>query len=80
MGKNLTSNSTNESYYTNNTTVTTYKVEGNDSEYQRLGLGFSGNLFDNIQISLSGNYYREKDSITENKERTLNLTLKKVLH
>ena len=80
LGKNLTSNSTNESYYTNNTTVTTYKVEGNDSEYQRLGLGFSGNLFDNIQISLSGNYYREKDSITENKERTLNLTLKKVLH
>ena len=80
LGKNLTSNSTNESFYTNNTTVNTYKVEGNDSEYQRLGLGFNGNLFDNIQISLSGNYYREKDSITENNERKLNLTLRKVLH
>ena len=80
LGKNLTSNSTNESFYTNNTTVNTYKVEGNDSEYQRLGLGFNGNLFDNIQISLSGDYYREKDSITENNERKLNLTLRKVLH
>ena len=80
LGKNLTSNSINESFYTNNTTVNTYKVEGNDSEYQRLGLGFNGNLFDNIQISLSGEYYREKDSITENKERKLNLTLKKVLY
>ena len=80
MGKNLTSNSTNESYYVNNTTVTTYKVEGNDSEYQRLGLGFNGNFYDNIQIRLSGNYYREKDSITENNEKTFNFTIKKVLH
>jgi len=37
-------------------------------------------LFDDIQISLSGDYYREKDSITENNERKLNLTLRKVLH
>jgi hypothetical protein len=80
LGKNLTSNSTNESFYTNNTTVNTYKVEGNDSEYQRLGLGFNGNLFDNIQISLSADYYREKDSITENNEKTFNFTIKKVLH
>jgi len=80
LGKNLTSNSTNESYYTNNTEVTTYKVEGNDGEYQRLGLGFNGNLYDIIQISLSGNYYREKDSITENNEKTFNFTIKKVLH
>jgi len=40
LGKNLTSNSTNESYYTNNETITTYKVEGNDSKYERLGLDF----------------------------------------
>ena len=79
LGKNLTSNSTNESYYTNNEAITTYKVEGNDSKYERLGLGFYANLYNDLQINLSGNYYREEDTITENKEKTLVITLKKML-
>ena len=79
LGKNLTSNSTNESYYTNNEAISTYKVEGNDSKYERLGLGFYANLYNDLQINLSGNYYREEDTITENKEKTLVITLKKIL-
>ena len=79
LGKNLTSNSTNESYYTNNEAITTYKVEGNDSKYERLGLGFYANLYNDLQINLSGNYYREEDTITENKEKTLVIALKKML-
>jgi hypothetical protein len=83
LGGNLLHNSANYSYYTNNTEVTTYKVDEEERAHVRAGTGFKANLHNDLEINLSYDYYEEMGSTAVNidsYEQALNFTIKKYLN
>ena len=83
LGGNLLHNSANYSYYTNNTEVTTYKVDEEERAHVRAGTGFKANLYNDLEINLSYDYYQEMGSRADNidsYENALYFTIKKYLN
>ena len=83
LGGNLLHNSANYSYYTNNTEVTTYKVDEEERAHVRAGTGFKANLYNDLEINFSYDYYEEMGSKAVNidsYEQALNFTIKKYLN
>jgi len=83
LGGNLLHNSANYSYYTNNTEVTTYKVDEEERAHVRAGTGFKANLNNDLEINLSYDYYQETGLRADNIDsykNALNFTIKKYLN
>jgi len=83
LGGNFIHNSDNDSYYTNNSEVTTYKVDEEERTHIRAGTGFKANLRNDLEVNLAYDYYKEmgtKPINISSYENTLNFTIKKYLN
>ena len=83
LGGNFIYNSDNDSYYTNNSEVTTYKVDEEERTHIRAGTGFKANLRNDLEANLAYDYYKEmgtKPINISSYENALNFTIKKYLN